>query len=104
VIKKFTTLDYVYMGIGAAIATAWEFFIGRFLDSVTTISYVDVAFWGRMFILIVVVAIIRKFGAGILSLVIFDVLADAVHYGWSGQPLFFIYEGCSHFNDKIKYF
>jgi len=55
------------MGIGAGIATAWEFFIGRFLDSPITISYVDLGFWGRMLILIVVAAIIRKFGAGILS-------------------------------------
>jgi len=96
VIKKFTTLDYVYMGIGAAIATVWEFFIGSFLNRAIAISYVDVAFWGRMFILIITVAIIRKFGAGILSLVIFDVLADAVHYGWAGQPLFFIYEGLTY--------
>ncbi|BFI75293.1 hypothetical protein [Sulfurisphaera ohwakuensis] len=96
IIKKFTTLDYVYIGIGAAIATVWEFFIGSFLDRVIAISYIDLAFWGRMLILIIVVAIIRKFGAGMLSLVVFDVLADAAHYGWSGQPLFFIYEGLTY--------
>ena len=96
IIKKFTTLDYVYIGIGAAIATVWEFFIGSFLDRAIAIRYIDLAFWGRMLILIIVVAIIRKFGAGILSLVVFDVLADAAHYGWSGQPLFFIYEGLTY--------
>ncbi|BFH73378.1 hypothetical protein SJAV_13220 [Sulfurisphaera javensis] len=96
IIKKFTTLDYVYIGIGAAIATVWEFFIGSFLDRALAIRYIDLAFWGRMFILILVVAIVRKFGAGMLSLVIFDVLADAVHYGWAGQPLFFIYEGLTY--------
>ncbi|WP_286188926.1 hypothetical protein [Sulfolobus sp. S-194] len=31
-----------------------------------------------------------------LSLVVFDVLTDAVHYGWSGQLLFFIYEGLTY--------
>ena len=96
IIKKFTTIDYVYMGIGAAIATVWEFFIGSFLNRAIAISYIDLAFWGRMFILIVTVAIIRKFGAGMLSLVIFDVLADLVHYGWAGQPLFFVYEGLTY--------
>lgn len=96
ILKKFTTLDYVYIGIGAAIATVWEFFIGSFLNRAIAISYIDLAFWGRMFILIMVVALVRKFGAGMLSLVVFDVLADAVHYGWGGQPLFFIYEGLTY--------
>lgn len=30
IVKGFTTLDYVYIGIGAAAATVWEFFIGSF--------------------------------------------------------------------------
>ncbi|BAB65317.1 hypothetical protein [Sulfurisphaera tokodaii] len=47
IIKKFTTLDNVYIGIGAAIATVWEFFIGSFLDRVIAISYIDLAFWGK---------------------------------------------------------
>jgi len=84
------------MRIGAAIATVWEFFIGSFLNRAIAISYIDLAFWGRMFILIITVAIIRKFGAGMLSLVMFDVLADLVHYGWAEQPLFFIYEGLTY--------
>ena len=96
IIRKFNTLDYVYIGIGAAAATVWEFFIGSYIDRALAVRYIDLAFWGRMFILVVVAAVVRKFGVGMISLVVFDVLADAVHYGWSGQPLFFIYEGLTY--------
>ena len=96
IIRRFNTLDYVYIGIGAAAATVWEFFIGSYVDRALAIRYIDLAFWGRMFILIVVAAVVRKFGVGMISLVVFDVLADIVHYGWSGQPLFFIYEGLTY--------
>ena len=96
IVKRFTTLDYVYIGIGAAAATVWEFFIGSFLNRLVASPYVDFGFWGRMIILVMTVAVIRKFGSGMLSLVVFDVLADIAHYGWSGQPLFFLYEGLTY--------
>ncbi len=49
-----------------------------------------------MFILLVVAALVRKPGVGIVSLFVFDVLADLFHYGFGGQPLYFIYESLTY--------
>jgi hypothetical protein len=76
-----------------------EFFVGPILDRAfpqSLSAYVDFGFWGRMFILLVVAALVRKPEVGpevgIVSLFVFDVLADLFHYGFGGQPLYFIYE------------
>ncbi len=93
--RKFTTLDYVYIGIGAALANVWEFYIGSFLNRAVPsglTSFIDFAFWGRLFILLVVATITRKVGTGMLSLAIFNLLSDILHYGFSGEPIFTMYE------------
>jgi hypothetical protein len=92
-LKKFTTLDLVYIGIGGAFAMVWEFyigsFIGRFLPST---PFVNVGFWGKLIIIFIVAGLVRKPGVGMLTLFIFDFLADLFHYGFGGEPMFFIYE------------
>jgi len=92
-LKKFTTLDLVYIGIGGAFAMVWEFyigsFIGRFLPST---PFIGVGFWGRLIIVFIVAGLVRKVGVGMLTLFVFDLLADLFHYGFGGQPVFFIYE------------
>jgi hypothetical protein len=99
VVKPFKTLDFVYIGIGAAFATVWEFYVGSVIGRVMPSglsAFVDPGFWGRMLILTLVVAVVRKFGAGMLSLLVFDVLADIFHYGFGGQPMYFIYESLTY--------
>jgi hypothetical protein len=98
-LKKFTTLDWVYIGIGGALGTVWEFYIGTFLDRLVPAgvsSFVDPGFWGRMIILMIIVGVVRKTGAGMLSLLIFTILSDLFHYGFGGEPLYFFYEALTY--------
>jgi len=92
-LKAFTTLDLVYIGIGGAFAMVWEFyigsFIGRFLPST---PFIGVGFWGRLIIVLIVAGLVRKVGVGMLTLFVFNLLSDLFHYGFGGEPVFFIYE------------
>ncbi|BCU71550.1 hypothetical protein [Stygiolobus caldivivus] len=95
--SKFTTIDLVYIGIGAAFSTVWEFYIGAFASRlVPHAPFISIGFWGRMIIIFIVAALVRKPGVGILTLFVFDVLADTFHYGFGGQPLYFIYESLTY--------
>lgn len=96
-LKSFTTIDLVYIAVGAAFSVVWEFyigsFIGRFLPST---PFIGVGFWGRMFILLIVAALVRKPGTGILSLLIFNILSDLFFYGFGGEPMYTIYEALTY--------
>jgi hypothetical protein len=92
-LKAFNTLDLIYIGIGSAFAVAWEFYIAGFLDRfIPSNPFVSVGFWGRIIIVFIVAALVRKVGVGMLTLFIFDVLSDIFHYGFGGEPMYFIYE------------
>ncbi|MFP3218768.1 hypothetical protein [Acidianus sp.] len=92
-LKAFNTLDLIYIGIGSAFAVAWEFYIAGFLDRfIPSNPFVSVGFWGRIIIVFIVAALVRKVGVGMLTLFIFDVLGDIFHYGFGGEPMYFIYE------------
>lgn len=92
-LKKFTTLDLVYIAVGAALGVAWEFYIGSYLGRLLPSSpFIRIGFWGRILIILIFVALVRKVGAGMLSLLIFNVLSDLLHYGFGGEPMFTIYE------------
>lgn len=39
---------------------------------------------------------VRKVGSGMLTLFIFDLLSDIFHYGFGGEPMFFIYESLTY--------
>lgn len=96
-LKAFSTLDLVYIGIGAAFSVVWEFYIGSFLGKfVPSSPFVSVGFWGRLIIVFIVAALVRKVGTGMLTLFIFDLLGDIFHYGFGGEPMFFIYESLTY--------
>ncbi|BCS93318.1 hypothetical protein [Metallosphaera javensis (ex Sakai et al. 2022)] len=92
-LKAFTTVDLVYIGIGGAFSVVWEFyvggFIGRFLPST---AFISVGFWGRLIIVFIIAALVRKVGAGMLTLFVYNLLGDLFHYGFGGEPMYFIYE------------
>jgi hypothetical protein len=94
-LSAFKTVDYVYIGIGAAFTVVWEFFIGpvldRFLPSAAT-AYIGFGFFGRIFIIFLIAGLVRKVGAGMISMFIFNLLGDIFHYGFSGEPIFTVYE------------
>ncbi len=49
-----------------------------------------------MFILLIVAALVRKPGTGILSLLIFNILSDLFFYGFGGEPMYTIYEALTY--------
>lgn len=98
-LKGFKTVDFVYIGIGAAFTVVWEFFIGPLLDKIVPpglSAFVGFGFFGRIIILFIVAGLVRKPGVGMLSLAIFDILGDIFHYGFSGEPVFVFYEALTY--------
>ena len=99
-IGSFTTLDFVYIGIGVAFAVVWQWFIGAFLGgflpgSVST--YVPIGYiGGQLITMMVIAALVRKVGVGITSFVVYSFLSDIFHYGFGGEPMYFIYEGLTY--------
>ncbi|MEM3857673.1 MAG: hypothetical protein QXI37_04100 [Thermoprotei archaeon] len=88
-LRRFSTLDLVYIAVGGALAVVWEFNVGALIR---TPSFIDIGFLGRLFILFVVAALVRKAGAGMLTMFVFNLLSDQFHYGYGGEPFFFVYE------------
>jgi len=99
-LSRFTTLDFVYIGIGVAFAVVWQWFIGSFLNGFLPGSagtYIDIGFiGGQLITMMVVVTLVRKVGAGVTSFVIYSFLSDIFHYGFGGEPMYFIYEGLTY--------
>jgi len=99
-LSRFTTLDFVYIGIGVAFAVVWQWFIGSFLNGFLpggVRTYVDFGFIGGQLITMMVVAtLVRKVGVGITSFVVYSFLSDIFHYGFGGEPMYFVYEGLTY--------
>ena len=99
-LSRFTTLDFVYIGIGVAFAVVWQWFIGAFLGGFLpsgVATYIPVGYIGGQLITMMVVAtLVRKVGAGVTSFVIYSFLSDIFHYGFGGEPMYFIYEGLTY--------
>jgi|GEM_PF-225236 hypothetical protein len=97
---SFTTLDYVFIGIGAAFAVVWEFFIGAFLGGFIPrglSTYISIGFWGgQLLTMMVVAALVRKVGVGMISFVVYSFLGDLFHYGFGGEPIYFFYEALTY--------
>ncbi len=94
-LSKFKTIDLVYIGVGAAFTVVWEFFIGPLLDKIVPsglAAYISFGFFGRILIVLIIAGLVRKVGAGMLSLAIFNILGDIFHYGFGGEPIFTLYE------------
>ena len=97
---SFTTLDFVYIGIGVAFAVVWQWFIGAFLGGFLPGSvgtYIDIGYiGGQLITMMVIAALVRKVGVGITSFVVYSFLSDIFHYGFGGEPMYFIYEGLTY--------
>lgn len=99
-LSSFTTLDFVYIGIGVAFAVVWQWFIGAFIGgflpgSVST--YIDIGYiGGQLITMFVIAALVRKVGVGMTSFVVYSFLSDIFHYGFSGEPIYFVYEALTY--------
>ncbi|MGC8600398.1 MAG: hypothetical protein ACP5LX_05035 [Nitrososphaeria archaeon] len=92
-LANFRTVDYVYMGLLAAILVIWNFFISPLIprfSAITTIFYYPTI--GELFILFLVAALIGKPGSVSIMMLIYTLLSDIFHYGFGGEPFWFIYE------------
>ncbi len=92
---NFKTVDLVYIGVGGAFTTVWEFFVGPFLDKFVPAglaAYIGFGFFGRILIVFIVAGLVRKVGTGMLTMFIFNLLGDIFHYGFSGEPIYTLYE------------
>lgn len=99
-LSQFTTLDWVFVGIGAAFAVVWQFFIGSFLGGFVPSglsNYISIGFWGgQLLSMMVVAALVRKVGVGMVSFVTYSFLGDLFHYGFGGEPVYFFYEALTY--------
>ena len=99
-LSSFTTLDFVYIGIGVAFAVVWQWFIGAFLGGFlpgSVSQYINIGYiGGQLVTMFVIAALVRKVGVGMTSFVVYSFLSDIFHYGFGGEPMFFIYEGLTY--------
>ncbi len=87
--NKFSTTDIIYIAIGGAFSVVWEFYIGAFFGKLVPSKFVDIAFLGRLYIVFIVAGMLGKVGVGMLTLFLYTLLSDLLHYGFFGEPLFF---------------
>ncbi len=98
-LNHYKTVDFVFIGIGAAFTVVWEFFVGPLLDKVIPpglTAFIGFGFFGRILIMFIIAGLVRKPGVGMLSMAIFDILGDIFHYGFSGEPIFVFYEALTY--------
>lgn len=92
-LKSFSTRDLLFVGVGGAASVAWEFYIGGFFNRFIPASLpIHFTFLGRLIIVFIVAAAVRKVGTGMLTLLIFNLLSDLFYYGFSGEPVYTVYE------------
>jgi hypothetical protein len=90
---NFKTIDFVYIALAAALLNVYRFFISPLIPRVGSVTtyfyYPDI---GDVFLVMLVAALVGKPGSVGLFLFIFDIIADIIHYGFGGQPFWFVYE------------
>lgn len=90
---NFKTIDFVYIALLSALLIVYNFFISPLVPKVGSITtYFYYPEIGEMFILLLAVALVGKPGSAGLTIFIYTLLSDIVHYGFGGEPFYFIYE------------
>lgn len=96
----FSSLDLVYIGVGSAFAVVWQLFIGSFLSGFVPSglsNYISIGFWGGPLLsMMIVAALVRKVGVGMVSFVVYTFLGDLFHYGFGGEPAYILYEALTY--------
>ena len=90
---NFKTIDFVYIALAAALMVVYNFFISPLIPKVgdiTTYFYYPII--GRLFLTLLAAALVGKPGSAGLTLFIYTLLSDIIHYGFGGEPFWFIYE------------
>lgn len=92
-LSSYRTVDYVYMGLLAALLVIWNFFISPLIPKFSAVTswfyYPDI---GEIIILLLAASLIGKPGTVMTTMFIYTLLSDIFHYGFGGEPFWFIYE------------
>lgn len=84
-------MDYVVAAIGGAITSFADHVLGHAVYLPTPIyPFVNPPFWFRILVFFITVGLVRKVGAGMLSMAVFDLVGDLTHFGFAGEPLWLI--------------
>lgn len=89
--SKFTSTDLVLAGVGGALVAVADHIIGDaiFLPS-PIYPIINPPVWFRILVFFIVIGVIRKVGAGMLSMAVFDIVGDLVKFSFTGEPLWLI--------------
>ncbi|MGC8670975.1 MAG: hypothetical protein ACP5SK_04120 [Thermoprotei archaeon] len=92
-LSSYRTVDYVYMGLLAALLVIWNFFISPLIPKVSAVtSWFYYPLIGEVIILLLAASLIGKPGTVMVTMFIYTLLSDIFHYGFGGEPFWFIYE------------
>ncbi len=88
---KFTTIDLVYVGIGGALTAVADHVVGDAIFLPEPIyPLVNPPVWFRILVFFITVGLVRKVGAGVFGMAVFDIVSDLLHFGFMGEPLWLI--------------
>jgi len=77
----------------AALLIVYNFFISPLIPKVGAITtYFYYPIIGETFLVMLAAALVGKPGSAGLTMVIYTLLSDIIHYGFGGEPFWFIYE------------
>ncbi|KUO93229.1 MAG: hypothetical protein RXQ96_07610 [Thermocladium sp.] len=91
--SSFKTIDFVYIALIVALLIVYNFFISPIIPKVgaiTTWFYYPMI--GEIFLLLTVAALVGKPGTMAITMFVYTLLSDIFHYGFGGEPFYFIYE------------
>ena len=89
--NRMKLMDYVIAAIGGAITSFADHVIGDAIFLPAPIyPFINPPVWFRILVFLIVVGVIRKVGAGMLSMGVFDIVGDLLHFGFTGEPLWLI--------------
>jgi hypothetical protein len=90
---NFKTIDFVYIALMVALLVVYNFFISPLIPKVGTVTtYFYYPIIGETFLVMLAAALVGKPGSAGLTMVIYTLLSDIIHYGFGGEPFWFIYE------------
>ena len=88
-LKKFNAIDYAYMGVGGALVAVMDHVVGDaiFIPS-PFYPWINPPVYFRVLVAFIVIALVRKFGAGMITMGVYDIISDIVsHFSFTGEPL-----------------
>ncbi len=89
--KKMKLMDFVVAGIGGAIVSVADHIVGDAIYLPSPIyPFINPPVWFRILVFLIVIGVIRKVGAGMLTMGVFDIVGDLIKFGFTGEPLWLI--------------